>query len=128
MKAITLTQPWASLVALGWKHVETRSWKTDYRGPVAIHAAKAFPAAGRRFAAEERLVGRLPEILPLGAIIATARLIYVVRTEATDVSPLERRLGDFGPGRYAWFLADVEPLSEPVPIRGALGLWEWRQR
>lgn len=42
MKAITLTQPWASAVALGSKRIETRSWSTSYRGPVAIHAAKGF--------------------------------------------------------------------------------------
>lgn len=42
MKAITLYQPWATLVALGKKKIETRSWKTDYRGPLAIHVAKKF--------------------------------------------------------------------------------------
>jgi hypothetical protein len=40
MKAITIWQPWASLLACGAKQYETRSWKTDYRGPIAIHAAK----------------------------------------------------------------------------------------
>lgn len=39
MKALTLWQPWASLVALGVKTIETRSWSTGYRGPLAIHAA-----------------------------------------------------------------------------------------
>jgi activating signal cointegrator 1 len=43
MKAITLTQPWATLVAIGAKRIETRSWPTNYRGPLAIHAAKGFP-------------------------------------------------------------------------------------
>ena len=40
MKAITLWQPWATLKAIEAKRFETRSWKTDYRGPIAIHAAK----------------------------------------------------------------------------------------
>ena len=39
MKVLTLHQPWASLVALGVKTIETRSWSTQYRGPLAIHAA-----------------------------------------------------------------------------------------
>ena len=43
MKAITLRQPWASLVALGVKAIETRSWSTRYRGPLAIHAAARQP-------------------------------------------------------------------------------------
>ncbi len=45
MKALTLTQPWATLVAIGAKCIETRSWRTSYRGPLAIHAAKGFPKA-----------------------------------------------------------------------------------
>lgn len=40
MKALSLWQPWASLVAIGAKTIETRSWSTSYRGPLAIHAAK----------------------------------------------------------------------------------------
>lgn len=44
VKAITLWQPWASLVAVGAKKIETRSWATAYRGPLAIHAAKKKPA------------------------------------------------------------------------------------
>lgn len=48
MKALTLTQPWATLVAIGAKQVETRSFRVSYRGPIAIHAAKGYPkhAAG----------------------------------------------------------------------------------
>lgn len=45
MKALTLTQPWASLVALGEKRIETRSWGTSYRGELAIHAAASIPPA-----------------------------------------------------------------------------------
>lgn len=40
VKVITLTQPWASLVAIGAKKYETRDWQTPYRGPLLIHAAK----------------------------------------------------------------------------------------
>jgi activating signal cointegrator 1 len=47
LKALTLTQPWATLVAIGAKRIETRSWRTSYRGPLAIHAAKGFPKWAR---------------------------------------------------------------------------------
>jgi hypothetical protein len=40
MRAISLWQPWASLIPLGAKKIETRSWSTKYRGPLLIHAAK----------------------------------------------------------------------------------------
>lgn len=43
MKAITILQPWASLIACGAKQYETRSWKTNYRGPIAIHAGLKEP-------------------------------------------------------------------------------------
>ena len=128
VKAITLTQPWASLVALGHKRVETRSWSTTYRGPLAIHAAKGFPRWAKAFASEEWALGRLRDPrIPRAAVVAICRLADVRRTE--DVSPelsgLERHLGDYTPGRFAWFLEDIEPLAEPVPARGAQGLWEW---
>lgn len=43
MKAITIRQPWAGLIAVGEKVYETRSWPTKYRGPIAIHAGKSDP-------------------------------------------------------------------------------------
>lgn len=131
MKALTLTQPWASLVALGHKRVETRSWSTNYRGPLAIHAAKGFPASARNFASQECALGRLSVIspLPLGAIIATAQLVDVQLTQdaALVISGLERHLGDYSRGRFAWFLDDVKALDEWILAKGALGLWEWEQ-
>lgn len=54
MKAITLTQPWASLVACGAKKIETRSWRTHHRGWIAIHAAKGWTGEDREFAASHR--------------------------------------------------------------------------
>lgn len=84
MRALTLTQPWATLVAIGAKRIETRSWLTTYRGPLAIHAAKGFPAAARErcfeppfraalMAAGYESVGQLP----LGSVVATCRVVAV---------------------------------------------------
>lgn len=127
MKAITLTQPWASLVALGWKSVETRGWSTAYRGPLAIHAAKGWPRVAREFAATERALGRLPERLPLGAVVCIVTLARIERAEdlAPSLTGLERLLGDYGRGRFGWVLQLEYVLPEPLPARGALGLWEW---
>lgn len=127
MKALSLTQPWASLVATGQKRVETRSWTTDYRGPIAIHAAKGYPVYARQFASQEFTWGRLPQRIPLGAIIATARLVEIKPTIYVKrlLSAQELRYGDYRPGRWAWFLEDIEALPEPIPVKGALGLWEW---
>ncbi len=129
MKALTLTQPWASLVALGHKRVETRSWRTHYRGPLAIHAAKGFPPEAREFAVAERAFGRLPARIARGAVICTIDLMDCQDAEvaAFDLSGLERHLGDYAPGRWAWIFdpASLHVFDEPVFMRGALGLWNW---
>ena len=92
MKALTLTQPWAALVAIGAKHIETRSWATSYRGPLAIHAAKGIGSVGgamglmslcrtEPFRAALLAGGILgTPLLPRGAIIATCELIDCVPT------------------------------------------------
>ena len=147
MRCLSLTQPFATLVATSNKMIETRSWKTSYRGELAIHAAATFPAYAREMlayghfaralAAAGHTIGRDPtrrgsmEIthdLPLGAIVATCRLVRCERTEdiAPDLPPWELAFGDYEPGRWAWVLADVVRLPEPIPAIGHLGLWEWQ--
>jgi hypothetical protein len=161
VKAITLHQPWASLVAIGAKRIETRSWSTDYRGPLAIHSSVALPKlsrwamtpspgfrhdplrsalgeAGYRMTGDGR-GGLAHHDLPLGRVLATCRLVDVVPTDRVVlrtvqgrdfdgqvwITPLEAAFGDYMLGRFAWLLADVLQLDEPIPARGAQRLWEW---
>lgn len=146
MKALTLTQPWATLIAIGAKRIETRSWATDYRGRIAIHAAKGLgPVGGKRGLIEQcnvlafaHAIGESPlydnheNPLPLGAILAVADLVDVrctsmkLRAEvlAQTITPNEIKFGDYGSGRYAWFLENVQALPEPIYCNGALGLWD----
>jgi activating signal cointegrator 1 len=105
MKALTLTQPWASLVAIGAKKIETRSWSTDYRGPLAIHAAKGLgPVGGKtglRALIESQPFNRalcdvgsngmldwwgkdVVDELPLGAIVAVCRLVSVIQIDRIE--------------------------------------------
>lgn len=147
MKALTLTQPWATLVAVGAKRIETRSWKTSYRGPLAIHAAKGFPKWAREFTAEPvcyeaaRIfsppISKVYHAYPLGCVLATCRLVNVLPVEVVDnvdnvwgvslepLSDRERAFGDYSLGRYAWILEDVRRLPDPIPAKGALQLWNW---
>jgi hypothetical protein len=135
MRALSLTQPWATLVALGIKTIETRSWLTSYRGVLAIHAAKGLPGYARdswhlncwvRAALQQAGYASVEE-LPRGVVLAIATLAYVYPVERirSDLSPLEEALGDYSSGRYAWGLTGVRRPAEPVPARGALGLWAW---
>jgi hypothetical protein len=135
MKALTLTQPWASLVAIGAKRIETRSWGTSYRGPLAIHAAKGFPRDARDFSRCIRLgvlFGPHYEY-PRGFVIATCRLAACVQVEKLlsenayrlDMTEQEQLFGNYEPGRWGWMLADIKAIN-PEPAKGALGLWEWK--
>lgn len=119
-----MTQPWASLVAQGHKRIETRSWRTNYRGPIAIHAAMGMPAGAKEFARLQFALERIPSPIPCGAIVATATLMGCRRTEdvASQVGA-ELEFGDFTPGRWAWFLTDIVALPFPIPCRGHLSLW-----
>jgi hypothetical protein len=134
MKAITLIQPWASLIALGEKQFETRSWATNYRGPIAIHA-------GRRTKQAETFIEDLvedmpypfynyglysPDYFPFGAIVAIANLVdcYETKVIRPHVSYQERDLGDWSPGRFAWEMSVFKVLDEPIPMSGKQGLWE----
>jgi hypothetical protein len=133
MKALTLTQPWATLVARGAKQIETRSWRTFYRGPLAIHAAKKLAELPswqiRRFRSVLEAYGiRGFMELPLGVIVATCMLVDCVRITPDNVPPFggpEFDFGDYTVGRWAWHLSDVKALAEPILAKGALGLWEW---
>lgn len=147
MKALSLTQPWASLVASGAKRIETRSWSTSYRGRVAIHASKGFPLDCRVLCSTQPFLRELtraglsvPE-MPLGAIVATATLAECFLTGDTlnyrhvsrtvrgahgltyDITPQEIEFGNYEPGRYGWVLVDVCQLPTPIRCKGALGLW-----
>ncbi len=132
MKALTLTQPYASLVAKGYKKVETRSWSTHYRGELAIHAARTFPASARRLCEHEPFCYALrcsAEELPLGAILAVCRLTDCFPITPGNLPPEpELSFGIYTPGRYAWVLEDVYMVDRPIPARGRLGLWEWDDR
>lgn len=136
MRALTLTQPWATLVALGAKKIETRSWRTAYRGPLMIHAAKGFPAAARALCYQQPFAAVLggaglntPDDLPRAALVAEVTLLDVVPTTRCDPgSDRERAFGDYSSGRFAWiFQHDVRMLPTPIPCRGMLGLWNIQQ-
>ena len=139
VRAISLTQPWATLVAIGAKTIETRSWGTSYRGPLAIHASKAFGYDEQLLCYSEPFRWVLqsagfvdPIQLPRGAVLAIARLVGCRRvdrrTELPSVLSNEFAFGDFSEGRYLWDLEVLERLSPPQNAKGALGIWHWSPR
>lgn len=162
MRALTLWQPWASLVATGHKRFETRSWGTHYRGTLLIHAAARKPPStmyktdkagnivgppelGPKFveAAIQSLGVSDFERLPLGALVAMGELVGIARVEEhPGTQPLhiiapaylgtrnamagaahELLFGDWNVGRHIWQIEGIVRFANPIPCRGARGLW-----
>lgn len=130
MKALSLIQPWASIIAIGEKQWETRSWSTPYRGPIAIHASgnRDEVKAGVLRHFHEEAIGLKLEAgtLPYKAIVALAFLTDCKPTEELrdTVSKREALVGDFGSGRFGLKLDMVLRLRDPVPASGMLGIWD----
>ena len=133
MKAVSLTQPWATLVAIGAKKLETRSWPTYHRGPLLIHAAKGFPRHARAICHTDPFSETLQRAgykhaseLPTGAIIGIVTLVGCSSTAKAlkGIDPVEHAFGDYGPGRFAWQLTEALQLVQPMACKGALGLWK----
>ncbi len=140
MKAISLWQPWATLIAIGAKTFETRGWHANYAGPVAIHAAKKdgmLSADGEKACAEFFKRAALPldlRKIPHGAIIAVCYIAACYETDPKNgwtegdgfarlaygptIEFPERYFGDYSPNRFAWKLEDVRPLLKPIPFPG----------
>lgn len=118
MKALTVCQPWAWLIIHGPKLIENRTWRTNYRGPLAIHAGKS-----RRFlddvpADELRMIDPSFAIddLAFGAVIGTVELV--------DCVPVAEVKGNcWAAGPRCWVLKDPRPLAEPIEVRGRQLLW-----
>lgn len=132
-RALSLWQPWATLVALGLKQYETRSWATDYRGPVIIHAAKFRGEIDWFYVPEFETALRAagidhPSRLPLGVGLCKADLVQICRTEdiRDELGERERAFGNYGDRRFAWQFDHIEIFPKPIPARGAQGLWLWR--
>jgi hypothetical protein len=123
MRALTILQPWAELIARGVKRVENRTWKTPHRGPLAIHAGKSRKVMESEDPSEwpERYGIEMPraEELTFGAIIAIAELVDCVRVE--DL-PDELRGHPFAEGPWCWVLNEVRRIV-PVRCKGAQLVW-----
>ena len=131
MKALTLIQPWASLIAEGHKRIETRSWRAPsliIGKRIAIHAGKKVEKGADDFewrAMLRQLLGDGWEArIPKGAIVATAILSSVEQcTLSNRPGAPELWLGDYAPGRFMWHLHDVIRLEKPLPCRGYQNFW-----
>jgi len=128
-KAISLWQPWASLVARGVKTYLTLLKPTDYRGPIAIHAARVLDLAGSPDQLCMAALGsNWTNSLPLSAMVAVADLVDVQEGREVErrLTRADRAAGSYGPGRWAWRIENVRPIRKAIPTPGRQGLFTWR--
>ncbi|MBE9199074.1 MULTISPECIES: ASCH domain-containing protein [unclassified Nodularia (in: cyanobacteria)] len=129
MKALSLWQPWASAIALGMKSVETRSWGTKYRGYLLICSAQKDTREQELYFYEiiKPIDRRLTyNDFPFGVAVAVVNIKRVVKiTEKliTEQSDLEKKLGLWEVGRYAWVFDEIRPIT-PFEVKGKQGLFD----
>lgn len=129
MKVISIIEPWASLIKEKVKYIETRSWKTNYRGKIYIHASlKKVPKKDERI---NNLISLLEnKSFKYGHIIAEATLVDCIYMDEEFISKIKNNnkeyiCGEYSIGRYAWVLKDIKELNEPIPAKGNLGIWNY---
>lgn len=114
-KALSIKQPWAWLIVNGYKDIENRSWRTNHRGPLLIHAGRdesEFTDDKADHILKKYRV-EIPEILKFGCVIGVADLV------ACHLSHPSKW---YVPGNYAWEFANPR-LLRPRPCKGALNLF-----
>lgn len=131
MRALTIWQPWASAIALGFKPVENRDWAPPASAIgelFAIHAAVRVPTedevleVAQTSSHSKKQWHALPTVNVRGAVIAVARLNAVVDDEKLDFTQLSDDVERWFVGRYGWIFREVK-LLEPVPCVGRQGIW-----
>ena len=133
LPALTMTEPWCSLMAEQQKWIETRTWRTTYHGPVALHAASTLPRDLDALCQQEHFYEALALshfrggrwTFPVKHVLAIGMLDEVLPTEAIQVSEQERAFGNYRAGRYAWRFSAIYRLNTPLRARGSLSLWQW---
>ena len=131
LKVLSLTEPYATLIKLGKKKIETRSFKTNYRGELYIHASST------KIPKEWKNNKELMELvdgndLNFGYIILKCKLVDCVYMDEEFLDKIKKDklefiCGDYRLQRYAWILKDIEVLDKPIFAKGKLGIWNFEE-
>lgn len=129
MKVISLKEPYASLIMNGIKKIETRSWKTNYRGKLYIHASVS--KISKEILSNKELM-ELVDInnLSFGNIICSCDLVDCIPMTDEFILKVKKNRreflsGEYAVGRYAWILENVQVLDQMIPAKGQLGIWNY---
>lgn len=133
MKVLTIKQPYASLISSGKKKIETRSWKTNYRGELYIHAGmKIITKKDLQKPGLKDLIGN-DDVEKYGKILCKCTLVDCIYMDDKYIENIKNNYPDqyicgrYEVGRYAWVLDNVEPLNEPIEAKGQLSIWNYKK-
>lgn len=126
MKAITVRQPWAWAIMHGGKDVEnrTRNIAGSYRGPLVIHASKTHDEDDY-YDVQDLLPEdvEIPQDLTFGCALGVVEL---VGAHTSTLIGCNRCVSPWGcVASWHLILANPRPFPEPIPYKGALGLWNF---
>ena len=126
MKVLSVKEPFATLIKDGVKIYETRSWRTNYRGEIYIHASLSLSKSERVESANKYLKS---EFKP-GFILCKCELVDCIPMTDGFIKYINKETSEYdyglySEGRYAWKLKVLEVLDEPIPAKGKLGIWNY---
>lgn len=122
MKALTIIQPYASLIVRGIKKIETRNWRTQHRGRILVHCSSKVVKNLDPF--RQYLNGHELSLCRhiIGSVVITD--VKPVEELMPTLSDEEKALGYYTAGMYGWVLEDPIIFDRPVYTLGQVGLWE----
>ena len=129
MKVLSLMEPWATLIKEGKKYIETRSWKTSYRGELFIHAScKKIKKSDKHIVELLNLIPNIP--MEYGKILCKCELVDCICMDQEFLNKIQKNkqeyiCGEYKLGRYAWILKNIEPLDVPIQTKGHLSIWNY---
>lgn len=130
MKVLSIIEPYATLIKDGVKTIETRSWKTNYRGELYIHASST--KMPREYKENLELMSLIDkEKLNYGSIICSCELVDCIEMTEQFIEDIKNNnkteylIGLYSTGRYAWILKNVKILDTPIKAKGHLNIWEF---
>lgn len=130
MRVLTLNEPWATLIKNKKKYIETRSWKTNYRGELYIYAGKKIIDKATKSRLDlmnlvkddkmnySKIVCKCELV---DCIYMTEEYIKKIKTE----EPQQFICGEYAVWRYAWILTNIKPIENDKLVSGKLGIWNY---
>lgn len=129
MKVLSIKEPYATLLMKKIKHIETRSWKTNYRGEIYIHVSgKTLEKQVKQNKEIQNLIRNIS--MNYGYIICKGYLVDCIYMDKEYIEKIKKDkkeylLGDYKEGRYAWIIKDIKEIK-PIKAKGQLGIWNYK--